>query len=129
MEPKKRKNRVVKNTNMPDLSSVNVEDIQALCTFDSIQEKISHEVNNEELQKSLSQWDKQFKFKQKVSKRDLGILKETISEYMGTFLLFGYNLDDDRVIIQKFENARDRDAIMEFLKNIFIKQQTENFLD
>ena len=97
--------------------------------FESIQEKISHAVNNEELQKSLSQWEKQFKLKQKVSKRDLGILKDTISEYLGTFLLFGYNLDDERIIIQKFENARDRDAIMEFLKNIFIKQQTENFLD
>jgi hypothetical protein len=129
MEPKKRKKRVSKNTNIPDLSSVKVEDIQNLYTFESIQEKISHAVNNEELQKSLSQWEKQFKLKQKVSKRDLGILKDTISEYLGTFLLFGYNLDDERIIIQKFENARDRDAIMEFLKNIFIKQQTENFLD
>jgi hypothetical protein len=44
-------------------------------------------------------------------------------------LLFGYNLEDERVIIQKFETARDRDAIMEFLKTIFIKQQTDNFLD
>jgi hypothetical protein len=129
MEPKKRKKRVSKNTNIPDLSSVKVEDIQNLYNFESIQEKISHAVNNEELQKSLSQWEKQFKLKQKVSKRDLGILKDTISEYLGTFLLFGYNLDDERIIIQKFENARDRDAIMEFLKNIFIKQQTENFLD
>lgn len=127
MEPKKRKKRQPKNTNVFNLSATQVTDIP--CTFESIEEKIHHEVNNEELQRCLSQWEKNFKFKQKVSKRDLGILKENIGEYLSTFLLFGYNLDDDRVIIQKFENARDRDAIMEFLKTIFIKQQTENFLD
>jgi hypothetical protein len=48
---------------------------------------------------------------------------------MSAFLVFGYDMNDDRIIIQKFDNSRDRDAIMEFLKTIFIKQQTENFLD
>ena len=32
-------------------------------------------------------------------------------------------------LIQNFKNARDRDAIMEFLKTIFIKQQQDSFLD
>jgi hypothetical protein len=94
-----------------------------------IKQKLFDEIDNLELQKSLLDWEKNFKQKQKVGKRDLSMLKDHISEYMNTFLLFGYNLDDDRVIIQKFENARDRDAMMEFLKNIFIRQQNENFLD
>jgi hypothetical protein len=48
---------------------------------------------------------------------------------MDCYLLFGYNTNGDRVIIQKFSKPRDRDAIMEFLKTIFFKQQQENFLD
>jgi hypothetical protein len=35
----------------------------------------------------------------------------------------------NRIIIQNFNNARDRDAVMEFLKTIFIKQQQDSFLD
>lgn len=129
MDSKKRKKRVSKNTIIPNLSCSNIQENSNVCTFESIEEKISHEINNDELQKCLTEWNKNLKFKQKINKRDLNILKETVSEYLSTFLLFGYNLDDDRIIIQKFENSRDRDAIMEFLKTIFIKQQTENFLD
>lgn len=128
MEPKKRKKRS-KNTASFDLSSVNLKQDDKQVTFESLEEKVYHEINNEELQKCLWNWDKQFKFKQKINNRDLNILKNTISEYMSSFLIFGYNFDDDRIILQKFENPKDRDAIMEFLKNIFIKQQTENFLD
>jgi hypothetical protein len=129
MEPKKRKKRI-KTTASFNLSSVDLnEDSNKALSFDTIEEKVNHEINNDELRKCLWNWDKQFKFKQKINNRDLNILKNTISEYMGSFLLFGYNFDDDRIILQKFENPRDRDAIMEFLKVIFIKQQTENFLD
>ena len=129
MDSKKRKKRVSKNTITPNLSCGNIQENSNICTFESIEQKIAHEINNDELQKCLTEWNKNLKFKQKINKRDLNILKETVSEYLSTFLLFGYNLDDDRIIIQKFENSRDRDAMMEFLKTIFIKQQTENFLD
>ena len=61
--------------------------------------------------------------------RDLSILKTAITEFLDVFLLFGYDLKGNRVIIQNFKNARDRDAIMEFLKTIFIKQQQDSFLD
>jgi hypothetical protein len=64
-----------------------------------------------------------------ISMRDLGILKGIVSEYLDTFLIFGYNVNGERIILQNFKNARDRDAIMEFLKTIFLKQQHENFLD
>lgn len=128
MEPKKRK-RTKKTTVTPQLSCDGILINEKKDSLEEIQNKIFDEINHIELQKSLFQWEKHFKHKQQVARRDLSLLKDTISEYMGSFLLFGYNLEDDRVIIQKFENARDRDAIMEFLKNIFIKQQTENFLD
>ena len=131
MENKKSKPKVKnkKQTTVESLSSFDKEDEFIISSLLETQEKIFNEINDVELQKSLLDWDKKFKQKQKIGKRDLSILKENICEYMNTFLLFGYNLDDDRVIIQKFENPRDRDAIMEFMKNIFIRQQNENFLD
>jgi hypothetical protein len=131
MENKKPKPKVKnkKQTTVESLSSFDKEDEFIISSLLETQEKIFNEINDVELQKSLLDWDKKFKQKQKIGKRDLSILKENICEYMNTFLLFGYNLDDDRVIIQKFENPRDRDAIMEFMKNIFIRQQNENFLD
>ena len=125
MENKKRK----KSTNVSSLSSKQVNEKIDYVSIEDIENKIFNEINNAELQKSLMQWEKDFRQKQNVSKRDFSLLKSIVSEYMNTFLLFGYNIDDERVIIQKFDNARDRDAIMEFLKTIFIKQQTENFLD
>ena len=128
MDPKKRKKRV-KTTTSFNLSSDKIKQDDKQISFDSLEEKVYHEINNEELQKCLWNWDKQFKFKQKINNRDLNILKNSISEYMDSFLLFGYNFDNDRIILQNFDNPKDRDAIMEFLKNIFIKQQTENFLD
>jgi hypothetical protein len=131
MENKKTKPKVKnkKQTTVESLSSFDKDDVFINSSLLETQDKIFNEINDLELQKSLLDWEKKFKQKQKIGKRDLSILKENICEYMNTFLLFGYNLDDDRVIIQKFENPRDRDAIMEFMKNIFIRQQNENFLD
>jgi Ni,Fe-hydrogenase I large subunit len=129
MEPKKRKKQTSKNTSMQNLSSTEIESQYESVSFSNIEQKVFDEINNEELKKALNVWEKQFKFKEKVHIRDLNILKDIIGEYLNSFLLFGYNVEDERVIIQKFETSRDRDAIMEFLKTIFIKQQTDNFLD
>ena len=65
----------------------------------------------------------------KTKMRDLSVLKTTIMEFLDVFLLFGYDMKGNRIIIQNFNNARDRDAVMEFLKTIFIKQQQDSFLD
>jgi len=130
MERKKKKNNSKTNSlNLSSLDVHNVESKQQIQSIEEIEKKIFDEINDVELQKSLIKWEKDLKHKQQVSKRDFLLLKNSIEEYMNTFILFGYNIDNERVIIQKFENSRDRDAIMEFLKIIFIKQQTENFLE
>jgi uncharacterized protein (UPF0297 family) len=124
------KSRKKKSTNIPSLSSSNVgvskmseDDIKAL------NEKVFASINNIELQKSLDRWLKQNMQQNQIVRRDLSILKNSVSEYLESYLLFGYNLEGDRIILQKFDSAKDRDAIMEFLKTIFLKQQNENFLD
>jgi hypothetical protein len=97
--------------------------------FEEIQKKVNDAISNLELQKSIERWMKENKKENAIILRDLNILKGIISEYLDAFLIFGYNINGERVIIQNFNNARDRDAIMEFLKTVFIKQQQENFLD
>ena len=123
------------STSNPSLSSQKmVKEEKNSLTMDKkqiedLQKKVFDAINNIELQKSLDKWLKENENNTAVSKRDFNLLKNSISEYMDCYLLFGYNINGDRVILQKFNKPRDRDAIMEFLKTIFLKQQHENFLD
>jgi hypothetical protein len=123
------------STNNPSLSSQdnnsdeNLHQSMTPVEINELQKKVFEAINNLELQKSLDKWSKENEANNNIIKRDFALLKSTISEYMDCFLLFGYNVHGERVMIQKFNKPRDRDAIMEFLKTIFLKQQHENFLD
>lgn len=126
-----RKKNSEQNTNIPSLSSSEtvVDKKMTQKQINEMNKKVFDAINHLELQKSLDKWLKENKHSQQIVMRDLGLLKSIITEYLDSFLLFGYNLDGERVILQSFNKARDRDAIMEFLKIVFIKQQQENFLD
>jgi hypothetical protein len=130
MAARKKKNN---DTNIPSLSSVrnipNKIEINKNDSQEELVKKVFDAVSNLELQKSIDKWLKDNKKEQIITARDLGILKSMMCEYLDAFLVFGYNTDGERIILQNFKNARDRDAIMEFLKTIFLKQQHENFLD
>jgi hypothetical protein len=119
-----------KKTEIPSLSAItNKIEIKPNSSKEDVVKKVQDAVSNLELQKSIDKWMKDSKRENNISMRDLGILKGIITEYLDTFLIFGYNTSGERIILQNFKNARDRDAIMEFLKTIFLKQQHENFLD
>lgn len=125
-------NRKKKNTNIPSLSSENTSVQSQGMSKEEIKilnDKVFSAINNLELQKSLDKWLKDHAQNNMITKRDLGLLKSIVGEYLDSFLVFGYNTDGDRVIVQNFKTAKDRDAVMEFLKTIFLKQQHENFLD
>jgi hypothetical protein len=127
-----RKKKIVKNTIIPSLSSEKTSIVDGKMSKEEIEilnNKVFDAVNNLELQKSMDKWLKENKNHNQIAMRDLGLLKGIITEYLDSFLLFGYNTDGERIIIQKFEKAKDRDAVMEFFKTIFLKQQHENFLD
>lgn len=123
--PKKRTKK--KNNLVPSLSSVDLQVSEP--TVDEIREKVFTSMNNLELEKALDVWLHKHHHDNKVAMRDLNILKSIITEYLDAYILFGYSTQGDRTIIQHFKNAKDRDAMMEFLKTIFLKQQHENFLD
>jgi hypothetical protein len=120
--PKKRTR--AKKTITESLSGTNDE-----LVMKQVAEKIFGEINNKELEKSLDRWLKENGNRNSIALRDLDLLKSIITEYLDTFIVFGYNVDGERIILQHYTTARDRDAIMEFLKTIFIKQQQDNFLD
>jgi len=126
-------NRKRNRTNNPSLSSQKLQNAPSGAMtkeeIKTLNEKVFSAVNNLELQKSIDRWLKENAQNNQIIKRDIALLKGMVSEYMDCFLMFGYNTEGERIIIQNFKNARDRDAIMEFLKTIFFKQQHENFLD
>ena len=125
-------NKRKRNTNIPSLSSENTSVQSQGMSKEEIKilnDKVFSAINNLELQKSLDKWLKDHAQNNMITKRDLGLLKSVVGEYLDSFLVFGYNTEGDRVIVQNFKTAKDRDAVMEFLKTIFLKQQHENFLD
>ena len=125
--------RKKKETNTPSLSCNKTDSMGGQTMTQEqimlLNQKVFDAVSNLEMQKSLDKWLKEHNQMTQIHKRDLSVLKSVVMEYLDTFLLFGYNLEGNRVIIQNFKKAKDRDAIMEFLKTIFLKQQHENFLD
>ena len=105
-----RKRQTLKNTKMPSLSSSQISEM------DEMTVKVFDELNKKELEKSLDRWLKANSDRNSIAIRDLSLLKSIITEYLDTFILFGYNIDGERIILQHYTNAKDRDAIMEFLK-------------
>lgn len=126
-----KKKTVSQNTNNPSLSSESIQQKKGMTDADiqELNKKVYAAINNLELQKSLDKFLKENRNQQQTAMRDLGLLKSIITEYLDSFILFGYSIDGERVIIQNFAKSKDRDALMEFLKIIFFKQQQENFLD
>lgn len=126
-----KKNPSSKSTNIPSLSSQKISNRKSMSDDEIVElnKKVYAAINNLELQKSLDKYLKENRTQQQTVMRDLGLLKGIITEYLDSFILFGYNIEGERVILQNIVNPKDRDALMEFLKIIFFKQQQENFLD
>lgn len=61
---------------------------------------------------------------------DYKSLHTNISEYLESFIAFGYTFEGERVLIQHYVTSRDKDAILEFLKNVFVNNVRDNsFID
>jgi hypothetical protein len=103
---------IAKESKTSSLSSVNTQDIE---------QKILTAINNQELQRGIEKWIRNNDQKQKENNRDLSLLSGIIGEYLDSYILFGYNLEGERVIIQSQSSPKDRDALMEFLKIVFLK--------
>lgn len=91
-----------------------------------IQNRLHEALNAVELKKSMDRWLKTNEGKNSITMRDLTILKGINEEYLNSFIILGYTMDDERVVIQSYKNPKDKDAMMEFLKNVFIQQCQQN---
>jgi hypothetical protein len=112
---------------IPSLSALDEKTTDQVIS--EVKTNIFNSINDAELQKALDKWIKDNHSESKIIQRDYHLLKSVITEYLDSYVLFGYNTEGERIIIQHAESARDRDAVMEFLKTIFIQQQQSNFLD
>lgn len=112
---------------VPSLSSLNKDDQKNL--LEEIKANIHNSIHNSELLTAIDKWQKSYDATTRVYSRDYNLLKSQISEYLDSFLLLGYDSEGQRIIIQHYHTQRDRDAVIEFLKNVFLLQQQQNFLD
>ena len=61
-----------------------------------------------------------------MSKKNRDIaLKNYLSEHVNTFLLVGYDVDGEAVIIDNINNDRDMDAIMTFITKVAEDMQSD----
>lgn len=56
----------------------------------------------------------------RVKVDDYRVLQSAVSEFLESFITFGYTFDGQRVLIQHYPTPKDKDAIIEFLKNVFL---------
>jgi hypothetical protein len=56
--------------------------------------------------------------KQKV--KELGHLGSVAEEYLSCFLLIGFSLQNEKVILQNIHNPKDESALMDLLRSTFL---------
>lgn len=120
-------NRLHISVAVPSLSGLNAKDAQSV--LEEVKQNIFNSINDAELQHSLDVWTKQNQTDIKIEERDYHLLKSVITEYLDCYMLFGYNTKGERIIVQHTNTPKDRDAVVEFLKTIFIQHQQNNFLE
>jgi hypothetical protein len=128
MRERKNPSKKKQETITPSLSSTSSVGDNDAC-LKNVRDVVFSSMNDVELQKALDNFLKKNIKDKNLIVRDLSILRDIITEYLDAYILFGYNLEGERVIVQQFKTPKDRDAIMDFLKTIFLRQQHENFLD
>lgn len=108
-----------KKKKKPSTSKVNRPTPTPLPETATNSEILSKEENELFLQQ-IGKFLKQKDIQKKEKADDFKILHNNISEYLESFIAFGYTFDGQRVLIQQYPSPRDKDAILEFLKNVFI---------
>lgn len=108
---------------VPSLSGV--DEATAKQILSEVKDNIYNSINDAELQRALDKWFKDNQSESKIQERDYLLLKSVITEYLDSYILLGYNTNGERILIQHAPAAKDQDAILEFLKNIFIQHQNQ----
>lgn len=84
----------------------------------------------EENKQFLEQIDSFLKRKQvqqrKESEDEYNVLHNYISEFLESFITFGYTFSGQRVLIQHHTTPKDKDAMLEFLKNVFVANASKD---
>lgn len=119
-------NKKRKKTEIPPETITLPEEVSQKEKDKLIENRLYDTLNAVELKKSMDKWLKTNEGHNSVMMRDLTILKGVNEEYLNSFILLGYTMEDERVIIQSYGTPKDKDALMEFLKNVFIQQCHQN---
>jgi len=110
-----------KRTKKPQQISSTTSTLSSMDKIEDTEKKLYDALNTVELKRSMDKWLKTNEGKNSVIIRDLTILKGIIEEYLNSFIVMGYTLEGERVILQSYNSPKDKDALMEFLKNVFIQ--------
>ena len=60
-------------------------------------------------------------YARKIAYRDVKILESIIEEYLGAFVLLGYDLKGDKIVLWHAKNQADNDSLLEHLRSSFLQ--------
>jgi hypothetical protein len=122
-----------KNKKKPNLSSsTNVNNLSSSSQIEitkNLEQKLYDTLNAVELKKSMDKWLRTAEGKNATIFRDLSILKGINEEYLSSFITLGYTMEGERVVLQSYSCPKDKDALMEFLKNVFMQNHQNSSFD
>lgn len=86
---------------------------------------------NEQFLKHINSFLKKKEPQHRENLSDYKILQSNIGEFLESYITFGYTFTGQRVVIQHYPTPKDKDALLEFLKNIFVANASKDsaFLD
>jgi len=81
---------------------------------------------NQEFLKHINRFLEKKDTAKKENITDFNALSFAIGEFLESFIAFGYTYDGRRVLIQQSITPRDKDAMLEFLKNVFVANASKD---
>ena len=126
--PKKKK-KDISITETPSLSAEFLPVEKQARSVEEIQNILFNTISHEELQRGIDKYNKEHEIEHKEVFRDLNIIKSFLMEYLDSFMLLGYDVHGEKIIIRQCRTAKDKDSMNEFLKSAFLHQQQSSFMD
>jgi len=97
----------------PPIAKVTEEDLQEL-----LESVLSSEDIQEEILKDAT--------KRLNTEQAVGTVKSLMSEYFSTFMILGYDVNGNRMIIKHTRTHRDEDSLMEMLRYVIMRMLGQN---
>jgi len=88
---------------------------------DSLMPKVEQHNINQLITQALLRYKNEQIVDKKIKHNELSHLASICEEYMSTFALIGYSLEDEKVVMLNMSNSKNEAALVDLLRSTFIE--------